>query len=398
MELCCREEVSKQMTPPASTFELLTALTNKVTQNRPVKSNLIDITKILPKNMYAKSSTMNLPEAPPTADKVVKDAFVCLNLSRTAPVFFVNTFLEPIRGRFVKSFIYKDFGNKTRRTHEGIDGTNHIIKYMSHEAQRTHSLEWDKDLAELAKDRLSSIALDSYTSMKYSGLSGANIASYNINPKCKIDEFCEGGSTVGIEAIALILIDDGNLERNNKRIRNDEFKYVGIAHDKNNRQFGSLTYILVADSKLHEFDHTQIVQNPITDSPEPAKKKAYSNWFKRSPKKDSPRKNMNDTTRFEDKRSLQNDTVMPMVNQYDTEANGYAGSPERSSPAKPADSQRRQYQPAVFNNQLEGRYDQPTREDEIMNMKHRWNPTTQRDTEKVDLSQVKPPSYFKINI
>ena len=158
------------MTPPPSTFSILHNIMEKKSASptkSPVKAKsirtTIDVTKILPKNMYKQYESLDLPQPPAKIGNFERDVYITLNLARADPVFFVNNFLEPVRGRFFKSFLYRDFNNVIRHTDEGIDATNHIIEYLSKTADKTPALTWDQDLADLAKDIISSVELDSPT-------------------------------------------------------------------------------------------------------------------------------------------------------------------------------------------------------------------------------------------
>ena len=140
--------------------------------------------------------------------------FITLNLCRVDPIFFINNFAEPCRGRYFKSFQYRDFANAIRTTHEGVEAVDSIIDYLS-SAEKLKPLNWDQDLADIARANFSSIEFETETTIKQSGISNISLSDFGINPKAKLYEFIEWGSAIGFEAFTKITICDGNYDRIN---------------------------------------------------------------------------------------------------------------------------------------------------------------------------------------
>ena len=143
-----------------------------------------------------------------------RDTFITLNLWRADPIFFINNFVEPWRSRYFKLFQYRDFANVVRNTHEGIEATNSLVDYMS-EVNKVSALNWDQDLAEIAKANIKNVKTDIETSIKQSYLNKIDLSQFGINPKAKLYEFIEVGSSIGFEAFTKIMIWDGDFERTN---------------------------------------------------------------------------------------------------------------------------------------------------------------------------------------
>jgi hypothetical protein len=355
---------------------------------RKLKTNLIDITKILPKSMYSRYEALELP-VPPNADKFIKDAFYALNLSRADPVFFVNTLMEPMRGRYQKRFLYKDYGDITRRTAEGIEASDAAIKYLTEHAEKTWGLIWSDQLANLAKNKITSLEIEPNATIKYSDLKNTRLEDYNINPDCQINEFAEKGSQLGFEAVVHILINDGDFKRHNKYIRDQTFKYVGIAFTNKHREYRWITYILVADETALDVENP--VQLNASFKQEP-KTSTFGKWFKKVPPKVvDTRKNANDTTRFEDKREVKKDeTVLPFTNQY--EENELTDLPPKIN-YKQADDEIfniKHYQQATSKRETNR---QPTLESRFES----WDTSNLNRKEIIEKASIKPPSYFRIN-
>ena len=143
-----------------------------------------------------------------------RDVFITLNLCRADPIFFINNFAEPIRSRYFKRFQYRDFANVVKTTHEGVEAVDMLIDYLSTQ-DKLFPLNWDQDLADLAQTNLSSIEVETETTIKNSGLSSIKLIDFGINPNAKLYEYIEWGSPVGFEAFSKIMIWDGIYDRTN---------------------------------------------------------------------------------------------------------------------------------------------------------------------------------------
>lgn len=164
--------------------------------------------------MYAKYEEMGLPKFPIKLGGNERDTFITLNLWRADPIFFINNFVEPWRSRYFKSFQYRDFANVVRTTHEGIEATNSLVDYMT-EAEKMPALNWDSDLAEIAKANIKNLTFDLETTVKKSNLTKVDLSGFGINTKANLKEFIEVGSSIGFEAFTKIMICDGDFQRSN---------------------------------------------------------------------------------------------------------------------------------------------------------------------------------------
>eukprot|EP00344_Euplotes_crassus_P005044 CAMPEP_0196997712 /NCGR_PEP_ID=MMETSP1380-20130617/3257_1 /TAXON_ID=5936 /ORGANISM="Euplotes crassus, Strain CT5" /LENGTH=106 /DNA_ID=CAMNT_0042414031 /DNA_START=106 /DNA_END=426 /DNA_ORIENTATION=- len=72
--------------------------------------------KKLPEDMYDHYYSSNFPDAPSKLEQYLKDVYFTLNLCREDPEFFLKNFLIPIRKRYTKDGLYKDFLGNLRPT------------------------------------------------------------------------------------------------------------------------------------------------------------------------------------------------------------------------------------------------------------------------------------------
>ncbi|CAI2370532.1 unnamed protein product [Moneuplotes crassus] len=209
-----------------STGDLINHLTDRPSPRKPKpkpkKPAKLDVYKLLPKDMYSYYEKKGLPDAPAKLDQYLKDVYFTLNLCRQDPIFFVNNFLEPMRGRYSKSNYYKDFMNNSKFTVEGISETDEIIdKLSAKNVPKTSPLEWNASLCELCEALIGTLEIENYNTIKSGGVYECDISRHGINPTSKVYDYIEVGSQIGFEALSRITFYD---HENKISIRDENWK------------------------------------------------------------------------------------------------------------------------------------------------------------------------------
>ena len=107
------------------------------------------------KQMLIFSNEKNLPIPPEYCNPVVQSMFLAQNIARTHPKLFTKRVLVPLANRYEQE-IYHDMSGHSINTIEGVDALNNLINDMQ-TGEPVMPLEWNRDLAEAAKDHVKDI-------------------------------------------------------------------------------------------------------------------------------------------------------------------------------------------------------------------------------------------------
>ncbi len=187
-------------------------------------------------------------------DDLEKDVILHLNMARTDPARYAHDFIEPRIG-FFSGMVYREPGQSTLVTQEGVQAVEECVSYMEDTEQMNPMVPLES-VSLAALDHALDLSLTGET-----GHIGSDRSDFSLRIErygqwmFSIGEVISYGPTTGREIVIGLLIDDGVSGRGHRTIvLNQNFRMVGIAIEEH-PAYGNVCVIeLAADYICSERD------------------------------------------------------------------------------------------------------------------------------------------------